>query len=342
MVKEAALYEKLANNQVRCNLCAHHCLINEGKRGICRVRENRGGELWTLVYGQPIARHIDPIEKKPLFHFYPGSVSYSIATAGCNFRCLWCQNWEISQLSPKQNLIRAKEVRPDEIVAAAQQNGCASIAYTYTEPTIFFEYAYDIACLARKANLTNIYITNGYMTEKMLEEFRSYLDAANVDLKTFRDQTYRRYIGGRLQPVLDNLRQMKKIGIWLEVTTLIIPGINDDVDELKDIAKFIADELSPDTPWHLSRFFPAYKMKAPVTPLDTLEKAKEIGLKAGLHYVYEGNIANNESINTYCPDCGRLLIRRSGFNVLENFIQDGCCPDCRARIAGVWMSEKVC
>ncbi len=341
-MKEALLYEKLPNKDVRCHLCAHHCLISEGKRGICRVRENRNGVLWTLVYGQPIARHIDPIEKKPLFHFYPGSVSYSIATAGCNFRCLWCQNWEISQLSPKQNLIRGKEVSPDEIVAAARQSGCASIAYTYTEPTIFFEYSYDIARLAQGVGLANVYVTNGYMSKDMLEMFSPYLDGADVDLKSFREETYQRYIGGRLQPVLDNLRQMKKLGIWLEVTTLIIPGVNDSSEELKDIAGFIADGLGSDTPWHLSRFFPAYKMKAPVTPLTTLERAKEIGLKAGLHYVYEGNIANSEKMSTYCPDCGRLLIRRSGFSVLENFIQDGRCPDCKVQIAGVGMSEKVC
>lgn len=333
-MKEALLYEKLPNKGVRCYLCAHHCLISEGKRGICRVRENRGGVLWTLVYGQPIARHIDPIEKKPLFHFYPGSSAYSIATAGCNFHCLWCQNWEISQLPAKQNLIRGKDVRPAEIVAAAQQGGCHSIAYTYTEPTVFFEYSYDIARLARNANLANVYITNGYMSEEMLDMFSPYLDAANVDLKAFREETYKRYIGGHLQPVLNNLRQMKKLSIWLEVTTLIIPGINDDINELKNIAGFIADELGPDTPWHLSRFFPAYKIKAPVTPLATLEKAKEIGLKAGLHYVYEGNIANNESINTYCPNCGRLLIRRSGYSVLKNYIQNSRCPDCKFKISG--------
>ncbi|MCD6093834.1 MAG: AmmeMemoRadiSam system radical SAM enzyme [Candidatus Omnitrophica bacterium] len=335
-MKEALLYVKLPDKSVRCHLCAHHCLIREGKRGICRVRENQGGVLYSLVYGKPVAQHIDPIEKKPLFHFYPGSLAYSIATCGCNFHCLWCQNWEISQIFSSQN---SKEVNPAKIVATAQESGCQSIAYTYTEPTIFFEYAYDIARRAQGVGLANIYISNGYMSEEMLKEFWPYLDAANVDLKAFRDETYRRYIGGYLQPVLNNLKQIKKYGIWLEVTTLIIPEINDSVEELRDMAEFIVQELGPDTPWHLSRFFPAYKMNAPITPLTTLEKAKEIGLKAGLRYVYEGNIADREKINTYCPNCGRLLIRRSGFSVLENFIQEAHCPDCKAAIAGVGMSE---
>lgn len=333
-MKEALLYEKLSNKDVRCNLCVHHCFIGEGKTGFCRVRENQDGVLYSLVYGQPIARHIDPIEKKPLFHFYPGSSAYSIATAGCNFRCLWCQNWEISQLPANQNLARGKEIYPQEIVSAVQQSGCRSIAYTYTEPTVFFEYAYDVARLAKGVGLANVYITNGYMSKDMLEMFKPYLDGANVDLKAFRDETYRHYVGGRLQPVLDNLKYMKKMDIWLEVTTLIIPGVNDSAEELRDIAEFIADELSPDTPWHLSRFFPAYKMKAPVTPLTALEKAKEIGLKAGLHYVYEGNISDNESGNTYCPNCKKLLIRRSGFSVLENFIQNGRCSYCNFKISG--------
>ena len=333
-MKEALLYEKLPNKQVRCNLCAQHCLINESKKGICGVRENRDGILYSLVYNHPIAQHIDPIEKKPLFHFYPGSTTYSIATANCNFRCLWCQNWEISQLPHKQFLAIEKEITPEKIVQIAKDSDCQSIAYTYTEPTVFFEYAYDIARLARKTNLANIYITNGYMSKEMLELSQPYLDAANVDLKTFSNKTYKHYIGGHLQPVLNTLKLMKKLGIWLEITTLIIPGINDTKNELKDIAKFIANELGIDTPWHLSRFFPAYKMNAPVTPLETLEQAKSIGLKAGLRYIYKGNIADDESVDTYCSRCKRILIRRSRFNVLENYIRRGCCPDCNFQIAG--------
>jgi pyruvate formate lyase activating enzyme len=336
-LKEAMLYEKLPNGRVRCNLCAHHCLIADGKRGICQVRENQGGTLYTLVYGRTVIQHVDPVEKKPLLHFYPGSTAYSIATPGCNFRCRWCQNWDISQMPRERHLTMGEKASPEQIVAAAQGAGSRSIAYTYTEPTIFFEYAYDTARLAHKAGLANIFVTNGYMTEEMLETFQLYLDAANVDLKAFRDETYRKYVGARLQPVLDSLRTMKRVGIWLEVTTLIIPGINDDPAELRDAAKFVTSELGVDTPWHISRFFPAYKMTDVPAPLiSTLQQAREIGLEAGLRYVYMGNVLGGE--DTSCHVCGRLLIRRSGFWILENHIQpDGRCPDCSTPVAGVGM-----
>jgi pyruvate formate lyase activating enzyme len=340
-MKEAMLYEKLPNNRVRCNLCAHRCVINEGKKGICQVRENRGGTLYTLVYGRTIAQHVDPVEKKPLFHFYPGSTAYSIATPGCNFRCQWCQNWEISQMPREQHLIMGEEASPEEIVSAAQRFGCRSIAYTYTEPTVFFEYSYDIARLAHEVGLANIYISDGYMTEEMLEMFRPYLDAANVDLKAFRDETYRRFVGARLQPVLDTLKTMKRLGIWLEVTTLVIPGINDDAEELQDAADFIAKELGPDTPWHISRFFPAYKMQdVPPTPLETLRGAYEIGMEAGLRYVYVGNVPGDGE-DTSCHRCGRLLIRRSGFSVIANNVRGGRCPYCGMPVAGVGMSQEL-
>jgi len=336
-MKEAVLYEKLSDNRVRCNLCAHRCIIADGKKGICLVRENRGGTLYTLVYGRTIAQHVDPVEKKPLFHFYPGSTAYSIATPGCNVRCRWCQNWEISQMPRERHLIMGQEASPEQIVAAAKHAGCRSIAYTYTEPTVFFEYAYDTARLAHEAGLTNIYVTNGYMTEEMLETFRPYLDAANVDLKAFRDETYRRYVGAHLQPVLEAMKMMKRLGIWLEVTTLVIPGINDDDGELKDAARFVAEELGVDTPWHISRFFPAYKMTdVPPTPIETLQRAREIGLEAGLCYVYVGNVPGEE--NTTCHKCGRLLIRRVGFHVVENHISDGRCPYCGTPVAGVGMA----
>lgn len=336
-MKEAMLYEKLSDNRARCNLCAHRCIIADGKKGICLVRENRGGTLYTLVYGRTIAQHVDPVEKKPLFHFYPGSTAYSIATPGCNFRCRWCQNWEISQMPRERHLIMGQEASPEQIVAAAKHAGCRSIAYTYTEPTVFFEYAYDTACLAHEAGLANIYVTNGYMAEEMLETFDPYLDAANVDLKAFRDETYRKYVGAHLQPVLDAMKAMKRLGIWLEVTTLVIPGINDDDGELKDAADFVATELGPDTPWHISRFFPAYKMTdVPPTPIETLQRAREIGLEAGLCYVYVGNVPDEE--NTTCHKCGRLLIRRVGFHVVENHVSDGRCPYCGAPVAGVGMA----
>ncbi|MBN1549833.1 AmmeMemoRadiSam system radical SAM enzyme, partial [bacterium] len=308
------------------------------KHGICRVRENRNGILYSLVYGRAIARHIDPMEKKPLFHFYPGSTAYSIGTPGCNFQCQWCQNWEISQMPRERHSIMIDDVTPEQIVTNAKQTGCKSITYTYTEPTIFFEYANDISILAHENGLFNIFITNGYMTEEMLEAYHPYLDGVNVDLKAFRDETYKKYVCARLQPVLDSLRLMKKYGIWIEVTTLVIPGINDGSAELQDAAHFIADELGKETPWHISRFFPSYKMTdIPPTPVSTLQKAGEIGLKAGLHYVYKGNISGEE--NTFCHKCGYLLVRRSGYSILENNIgPNGCCPSCCTPIAGVGMN----
>ena len=257
-MRKAMLYEKGVESSVRCNLCAHRCVIKDGKKGICQVRENQGGVLYTLVYGHTITQHVDPVEKKPLFHFYPGSTAFSIATPGCNFRCRWCQNWEISQMPREQHLVMGERASPEQIVSVARKAGSHSIAYTYTEPTIFFEYAYNTACLAHEAGLANVYVTNGYMTEEMLEIFHPCLDAANVDLKAFRDETYRRYVGARLQPVLDAMKVMKRLGIWLEVTTLVIPGINDDPAELRDAARFVAQELGVETPWHISRFFPAY------------------------------------------------------------------------------------
>jgi pyruvate formate lyase activating enzyme len=336
-MKEAMLYERLADGRVRCGLCAHRCLIAEGGRGVCRVRENRDGTLYTQVYGRIVARHVDPIEKKPLFHFHPGSTAYSIATPGCNFRCRWCQNADISQMVREQDLIAGDEVAPQEIVAAARRTGCRSVAYTYTEPTIFFEYAYDVARLAHDAGLANVFVTNGYMTEEMLEAFDPYLDAANVDLKAFRDETYREYVGARLQPVLDSLKAMKQLGIWVEVTTLIIPGVNDEPHELRDAARFVAQELGPETPWHISRFFPAYRMTdVGPTPVVTLQKAEEIGREEGLRYIYAGNVGGESS--TVCHECGRELIRRSGYSIVQNRIQqDGRCPSCNTIVAGVGM-----
>ena len=224
-MKEAALYEKITKDRVRCNLCAHHCVIADGKLGACHVRKNINGTLYTLVYGRTISQHVDPIEKKPLYHFYPGTSSYSIATPGCNFRCRWCQNWDIAQMPREQGLISGAEASPEQIVAGALASGCQSIAYTYTEPTIFFEYAYDTARLAHEAGIANVYVTNGYMTSDMLEAFHPYLDAANVDLKAFREKTYHRYVGAGLKPVLESMKVMKRLGIWLEVTTLVIPGL---------------------------------------------------------------------------------------------------------------------
>ena len=336
-MKKAMLFERLEKNRVRCNLCAHRCVIAEGKKGVCQVRENRGGTLYTLVYGKTISQHVDPVEKKPLYHFHPGSLAYSIATPGCNFRCQWCQNWQISQMPRERDPITGREAAPEQIVASALESGSRSIAYTYTEPTIFFEYAYETARLAHLAGLANIFVTNGYMTQEMLELFHPFLDAANVDLKAFRKETYHRYVGAGLLPILDNLKLMKQLGIWLEVTTLVIPDLNDDPAELRDAARFIALELGTDTPWHISRFFPAYKMvDVPPTPLATLQRARRIGLEEGLHYVYVGNIPDDRDQDTFCPECGSLLIWRQGYWIAENKIREGRCPNCGASIAGVW------
>ena len=335
-MKEALLYQKTDNNNVRCNLCAHRCIINPGKAGICMVRENIDGILYTKVYGRTIAQHIDPVEKKPLYHFYPGSKAYSVATPGCNFHCQFCQNWDISQLTHSEILESGHDVTPEQIVWNTKQTGCKSIAYTYTEPTIFFEYSYDTARLAHEAGLKNVYVSNGFMTHEMLDLINPYLDAVNIDLKAFREETYRRIIGARLQPVLDNLKKIKQMNIWLEVTSLIIPGINDDPKEIRDMADFVAGELGLDVPWHISKFFPAYKMKeVPATPLKTLLAAKEIGMEAGLNYVYIGNTANTGDMNTKCPQCGYMLIERMNFWIIKNNIKEGHCPNCGTQIAVV-------
>ncbi|RKY04249.1 AmmeMemoRadiSam system radical SAM enzyme [Candidatus Poribacteria bacterium] len=339
-MKEAMLYEKLEGNKVRCNLCNHRCVIPDGGRGVCRVRENRGGTLYSLVYSKAIAANVDPIEKKPIFHLAPGSTSMSIATVGCNFRCPFCQNWQISQILDPKGEIRGQDFPPEDVVAAAKHYRCKSISYTYTEPTIFFEYAYDTAVLAHKEGIYNVFVTNGFMTTDALEAIKDYLDAANVDLKSFRDETYRK-LGGRLNGVLDSLKKMKELGIWVEVTTLIVPGMNDSEEELRDIARFIAQELGPETPWHVSRFHPDYKMlDRGSTPISKIERAREIGLEEGLRYVYSGNVPGDPGENTYCYNCGTTLIERFGFRIVENRIQNSRCPVCGAKVDGVEMSWR--
>lgn len=326
---EAMLYQKLENERVRCDLCAHRCIIADGKKGVCQVRENQSGTLYTLVYGRTIAQHIDPVEKKPLFHFYPGTTAYSIATPGCNFRCPWCQNWEISQMPRKQHFMMGEEASPQQIVADARRAGCRSIAYTYTEPIVFFDYAYDAARLAHEAGIANIYVTNGYMTEEMLKTFQPYLDAMNVDLKAFNETTYKKYARAKLQLVLDALKTAKRLGIFLEVTMLIIPGINDSPSELKTGAEFIASELGKDTPWHISRFFPAYNMSnVPPTPLETLNRALEIGREAGLNYIYIGNAPGQGNENTFCPFCGKLVVERMGYYTRVVGLDGSICRFC--------------
>jgi pyruvate formate lyase activating enzyme len=335
-MKEAMLYSKLEEQRVQCNLCAHRCTIADGKRGVCQVRENQGGTLVSLVYSRVISMAVDPIEKKPLFHFYPGSTAFSVATVGCNFRCSFCQNSEISQMPRDEGQILGREAPPTQLVSGAKHYGCKSIAYTYTEPTVAFEYTYETAQLARQDGIKNVYVTNGYMTAEMLQQFQPYLDAANVDLKAFREDFYRHTCGAHLQPVLDSLKLMKKLGVWVEVTTLIIPTLNDSTEELRDIAVFIAQELGVETPWHVSRFHPTYRMQdKPITPAATLRRAYEIGLEAGLRYVYQGNISGQGGEDTHCPNCKQVVIRRAGFSVLQRRLREGKCEACGAAIDGV-------
>lgn len=336
-MKEAMFYEQLQDNRVRCGLCRFRCLISDGARGHCGVRENEDGILYSLVYGKLCAENVDPIEKKPFFHFQPGSRSYSIATVGCNFRCRHCQNYEISQVE-KETPIRGVARTPAEVVKKAVAHGCSSIAYTYTEPTIFFEFAYDTARLAREAGLKNIFVTNGYITPEALATIAPWLDAANIDLKGFSEEFYRDVVQARLSEVLDSIIEYRKQGIWIELTTLIIPGLNDAETELQQLAAFIVANLGVDTPWHVSQFYPTYKLTdRPRTPVATLRKAREIGRAAGLRYVYEGNVPGEGGENTWCPSCAALLIERYGFAIGTNRIRNGACPDCGTAIIGIGM-----
>lgn len=336
-MKEAMFFEKLENKKVKCNLCRHNCVIENGKTGICRVRENQGGILYSLVYKKLISENIDPIEKKPLYHFYPGTTSFSIATVGCNFRCLNCQNYEISQLPKDHNQIIGKDVSPEKVVDEALGYRCKSIAYTYTEPTIFFEYAYETAEIASNKSIKNVFVTNGYTTRAALKTIKPYLHAANVDLKSFSDETYKKLCGARLEQVLDCIRSYKEFGIWIEITTLIIPEINDSESELKQIAEFIKS-VGPEIPWHVSRFYPRYRLiDKPPTPVDTLKKAREIGISAGLRYVYEGNVPGEGGENTYCFNCKKVLIKRYGYQIIENNVANSMCPACNTVIDGIGM-----
>jgi pyruvate formate lyase activating enzyme len=299
------------------------------------VRQNRDGKLWSLVYGKLVAQHVDPVEKKPLFHFYPGTTSYSIATAGCNFTCRFCQNADISQSPGVYGKIYGQSVSAATIAESAQKQGCATVSYTYTEPTIFMEYALDVAALALERGLANIFVTNGYMSREALDAAAPLLGAANVDLKAFNDRFYEKQCGARLKPVLATLEGMKSKGIWLEVTTLIIPGLNDSEAELKDLARFLA-ALGPETPWHVSRFFPAYRLddRRP-TPVETISRARQIGLEAGLRYVYTGNAPGDAGENTYCHSCGTVLIKRMGYSVRKENLENGTCVKCRTAMQGV-------
>jgi len=334
---EALFYQQAGEKKVVCGLCCHRCHIDPGKRGICGVRENRDGRLFSLVYGRLVSQNIDPIEKKPMFHFLPGSRSYSIATVGCNFRCLHCQNYQISQYPHLHSgQISGTVCTPQEVVEGAARSGCASISYTYVEPTIFYEFAYDCARLAREKGIKNVFVSNGYMTAEVTRHLAPVLDGINIDLKGFTADFYRQVCKARLEPVLENIRLFHELGVWVEVTTLLIPGLNDGEEELRNIARFLKS-VSVDIPWHVTGFYPTYKMlDRPATPLVTLEKARKIGLAEGLHFVYEGNVAGAGGEDTSCPGCSALLIQRAGFSSRLVTMDNGYCGQCGLTVAGIW------
>lgn len=334
-MKEALLYKELKDKMVGCLACNHYCKIADGKRGICGVRENQSGKLFSLVYGKIVAKNVDPIEKKPFFHFLPGSSSLSIATVGCNFRCLFCQNADIAQASKESYFFEKKEIpgenlTPEDIVNEVLKLNLPSVSYTYTEPTVFIEFAVDTMKLARGKGLKNNWVTNGYTSREGLKLVLPYLDAANVDLKGFSEEFYNKVCSAKLQPVLETLKAMKKAGVWVEVTTLVVPDQNDTKEHFLGIANFIAKELGKETPWHISKFFPAYKLESlPPTPLSALEQAYDIGKKAGLWYVYLGNVPADEREDTLCPRCGKKMINRAGYQILR-YDKDGKCTKCGA------------
>ena len=335
-IHEASFYEKIDESTVQCQLCHRGCTLSEGQRSFCRAREPKDGKLYSLVYGQPCAVHIDPIEKKPLFHFLPATPIFSIATAGCNFRCKFCQNWQISQFGPEETY--NEELSPQEIVNQTLKNNCPSIAYTYTEPSIFYEYMLDTAKAAKTRGIKNIYHSNGSLNPKPVEEISLYLDAANIDLKGFTQEFYTETCAGYLETVLETLKILKRNGTWLEITNLIVPTLNDDLEKIKQMCVWIKENLGQDVPLHFSRFWPQYKLTTlNPTPVETLEKAREIAKDTGLNFVYIGNVPGHVGENTYCPRCKLPIIKRTGFSVLEkNLSSSGTCVFCKTPVPGVW------
>jgi pyruvate formate lyase activating enzyme len=333
--KLSPYFTSLGGGEIECELCPAKCYVSKGKRGLCRVRENRDGKYYSLVYGNPCAVHLDPIEKKPFFHVLPSTTSFSIATVGCNFQCKFCQNWEISQASPEE--VYNIDFPPELVVQKAREAKAHSIAYTYVEPTIFYEYMWDTAQLVRKAGLLNVYHSNGFINPEPLRNLCKVLDAANVDLKGFTENFYQELCSGELAPVLNTLKILKQEKVHLEITNLIIPTKNDEMSVVKEMCLWVKKELGPDTPIHFSRFYPLYKLKAlPPTPVSTLEKARAVALSSGLEYVYIGNIPGHEGENTFCPKCKKLLIQRTGYMVGEVHLKSGKCGYCGKPIPGIW------
>ncbi len=334
-MKEAQLCSRLENHEVACRLCAHACRIKPDNFGFCGVRQNIAGVLYTHNYGKLVAANLDPVEKKPLYHFLPGSSTFSIACAGCNFRCGFCQNWEISQFDPGQQELKGQDFSAEQVVKMARQSACGSIAYTYTEPTVYFEFAFATAQRAKAAGLRNIFVTNGYLSRQAMDLISPWLDAANIDLKFFNENSYQKVCSAKLGPVLDAIQYLKAAGVWVELTTLIIPGRNDTPQELTALAKFIAS-VSRDIPWHLSRFHADYKFNDyPSTPERTLKMAYDIGLAQGLRYLYVGNFTALGQ-DTVCAKCGKLLIKREGFDLLESHLEQGRCVFCQSVLPGVF------
>ena len=333
--KLSPYFTSLEGGEIQCELCPHRCRVAKGKRGICRVRENRDGKYYSLVYGNPCAVHLDPIEKKPFSHVLPGTTSFSLATAGCNFQCKFCQNWEISQAFPED--VYSAEVPPELIVSRAKEIGARSVAYTYVEPTIFYEYMIDIGGLAKKAGLLNVYHSNGFINPAPLKNLCKVLDAANIDLKGFTENFYRELCSGELTPVLETLKTLKREKVHVEITNLVIPTKNDDMPVINEMCLWIKKELGAETPLHFSRFYPLYKLKTlPPTPVSTLDKARAVALSAGLEYVYVGNAPGHEAENTFCPRCKKMVIQRTGYMVGEINVKAGKCGYCGKPIPGIW------
>jgi len=338
-LREARYYERKPGGRVVCTLCPWRCDLGHEQQGRCGARVNLNGTLYTLVYGKPVAMAVDPVEKKPVYHFLPGETAFSIATAGCNLGCIFCQNWQISQALPQR--ARYREVSPEQVVALAERYGCKTIAYTYTEPVIFYEYMFDTARLAHQRGIRNIMVTCGYLNPEPVRELCKVMDAANVDLKGYSEAFYRDYCGATLQPVLETIKILKQEGVWVELTNLIIPGANDDSEMIRRMCRWIKKNVGDEVPLHFNAFHPAYKLlDRPRTPLATLLRARRIALEEGLKYVYVGNVRAPGGGTTRCPKCGRELVRREGFAVVRNIIKNGRCPSCGYPVAGVWSAKE--
>jgi pyruvate formate lyase activating enzyme len=333
--KKLALFQEETPRGTMCRICPNECVLKEGETSKCNNRRVHDSKLWTMAYGNPCSVNIDPVEKKPLYHFFPGSRAYSIATAGCNLVCLNCQNWTISQISPDKT--RNFDLLPENVVGESVKSNCRSIAYTYSEPVTFYEYTFDTAVLARKSGVKNIVKSNGYINQEPLKKLCTVVDAANIDLKSFNDSTYLRLTGGKLQPVLDSLKTYRDSGVWLEITNLIVPTWTDNLDEIAKMCKWLSDNGFKDNPIHFSRFYPIHKLEQlPPTPVEILDKAASIAESEGLRYVYTGNVPGNEKSDTKCPSCGNTVIGRQGFRVTINNLNDGKCNKCGKEVKGVW------